>query len=143
MPLTCSGKGNSKALAEQRDRNILQLTEQAPGLWQENVAQADLSGAPFESRGGDRFWTGRIPVTFSRLSTDSPGAVQAAECWPFPSPSMHALPRGHGIHPEQTPARIPSSELSLSGALGARVEKSLRAWGVWWQSSFLLPGRWE
>lgn len=47
-------------------------------MWQENVAQADLSGAAFESWGGDCFWILRIPVTFSRLTKDSPGAVQAA-----------------------------------------------------------------
>lgn len=47
-------------------------------MWQENRAQADLSGAPLESQGGDCFWTVRIPVTFSRLTKDSPGAVQAA-----------------------------------------------------------------
>lgn len=46
--VTCSGEGNSKALAELRDGNVLQLPEQVPGLWQGNVAQAELSGAPFE-----------------------------------------------------------------------------------------------
>lgn len=56
-------------------------------------------------------------ITFSRLTKDSPGAEQAAEGWPFPSPGVRALLCGLNIHPQQIPARILSSELSFPGAL--------------------------
>lgn len=114
-PCLCrSGEGSRKAFARQRDGNVLQLTEQAPGLWQENIAQDDLSGAPFESQGGDCFWT----VTFSRLTKDSPGAVQAAsDGLSLPQALSAACTlHGHSIHPEKHQQGFPALSSSFARA---------------------------
>lgn len=81
-----SGEGSRKALAKQRDGTFYS----SPRLWQENIAEADLSGAPFESWAGDCFWTVRISVAFSRFAGFSWCSADS-QWWPFPSPGNTAF----------------------------------------------------